>query len=201
VKGGRVLLAEGERLVLELRSHWYRLIGPALVLVATSGTGSFLAATVPESDARVTLRWIIGATCAALVLRWSVWPFLVWYANSYMLTTRRLIIREGVMARRGHDIPLVRITDASFTRTLLQRMLGCGRLTISTSGSTAGQRGNVVIDDVPLIEDVQRAIQGLVSGAPRPVAADPPDPPWADPPAWPDQARPQTRPDEPRRVS
>jgi uncharacterized membrane protein YdbT with pleckstrin-like domain len=164
VKGGRVLLAEGERLAVELRSHWYTLVGPALVLVATSGLGSYLAATVPESDARATLRWIIGATCAGIVLRWSVWPFLVWYANSYLLTTRRLIIREGVLARRGHDIPLARITDASFTRSLLQRILGCGRLTIST----AGQRGSVVIDDVPLVEEVQRAIQGLVSGAPRP---------------------------------
>ena len=173
MKGGRVLLADGERLALELRSHWYTLIGPALVLVTTSGTGSFLAATVPDSDAQTTLRWIIAATCAALVLRWSVWPFLVWYANSYLLTTRRLIIREGVMARRGHDIPLARITDASFTRSLLQRMLGCGRLTINT----AGQRGSVVIDDVPLVEDVQRAIQSLVSGAPRPA----PPPSFGDP--------------------
>lgn len=189
MKGGRVLLAEGERLALELRSHWYTLIGPALVLVATSGIGSYLAATVPASDARVTLRWIIGTTCGAIVLRWSVWPFLVWYANSYLLTTRRLIIREGVMAKRGHDIPLVRITDVSYTRTLLQRMLGCGRLTIST----AGQRGAVVIDDVPLIEDVQKAIQGLVAGAPRPPDPGPPHPGPPDA-AWPAPAWPETRP-------
>jgi membrane protein YdbS with pleckstrin-like domain len=159
---GRVLLADGERLAIELRSHWYRLLGPVLVLFVTTGAASYLAATVPESEARPTLRWIIAGTAAVIVLRWSVWPYLVWYAHSYLLTTRRFIIREGVLARRGHDIPLGRIVEASFSRTLLQRMLGCGRLEIQT----AGQRGLVVIDDVPLVEDVQRAIYGLVAAAP-----------------------------------
>lgn len=160
---GRVLLAEGERLAIEVRRHWYRLVGPVLVLLATTGAASYLAATLPEAEVRPTLRWIIAGTAAAVVLRWSVWPYLVWYANSYVLTTRRLIVREGVLARRGHDIALGRIIEASFSRTLLQRMLGCGRLVIST----AGQRGTVVIDDVPMVEEVQAVLHSLVETAPR----------------------------------
>lgn len=169
---GRVLLVEGERMALEVRRHWYRLVLPVLVLLVTTAGASYLAATLPDSDVRPTLRWIVAGTAAAVVLRWSVWPYLVWYADSYLLTTRRLIIREGVLARRGHDIPLGRIVEVSFSRTLPQRVLGCGRLVITT----AGQRGTVVIDDVPLVEEVQGAIHGLVEAAPRPAPASAPQP-------------------------
>lgn len=159
----RVQFAEGETLALELRGHWYTLTAPVLVLLLTCGVGSFLAATVPDSDARATLRVIIAVTGTALVLRWSVWPFLVWYAHSFLLTTRRLVVREGVMARRGHDVALDGITDASYTRSLLQRMVGCGRLSISVGG----RPGVVVLDDVPLVAEVREALAALAADARR----------------------------------
>ncbi len=157
----RIALLEGENRVFELRAHGYTLAWPAFLLVFTVGVGAFLAGTVPDSDARTTLRLIIAATAGAIVLRWSVWPFLSWYGHSYVLTDRRLIVREGVLARRGIDVPLVRVIGSSATRTVLQRMFRCGRLTIST----AGQYGDVVLEDAPMVAEVQRVIAGTVSAA------------------------------------
>ena len=92
------LLSEGEHLVFELRTHGKALIGPAVLLVGGCATASFLASTIPAGPAQVPLRLIIAAVALAVVVRWAVWPFLRWYTTTYVLTTCRLVIRQGVLS-------------------------------------------------------------------------------------------------------
>jgi uncharacterized membrane protein YdbT with pleckstrin-like domain len=165
----RIPLLEGEGLVFELREHWSQLVWPAFILVVTTGIGTFLAGTVPDSGARTTLRLIIAATSGAIILRWSVWPFLSWYGRSWVLTTRRLIVREGVLSRKGLDIPLARVITSSFSRTLLQRMMRSGRLTIAT----AGQYGDLTIDNAPMVAEVQKVITAAVANSTQPAVRPP----------------------------
>lgn len=170
----RIPLLDGEGLVFELREHWSALVWPSFILVVTTGIGSFLAGTVPDNGARTTLRLIIAGSCAAIILRWSVWPFLAWYGRSWVLTTRRLILREGVLSRKGIDVPLTRVIGNTATRTVLQRMFRSGRLTIST----AGPHGDLVIENAPMVAAVSQVLSDAVahSGpAPRvPPVADAP---------------------------
>ncbi len=168
-KRERIPLLEGEGMVFELREHWFTLIWPAVLLVVTTGIGAFLAGTVPDTGARTTLRLIIAGTAAAIVLRWSVWPFLSWYGHSWVLTTRRLIVRHGVLSRKGIDVPLVRVIGSSATRTLLQRLFRSGRLTIST----AGQHGDLVIENAPMLAEVQKVVAAAVANS-GPAAMRPP---------------------------
>lgn len=155
----RIPLLEGEGLVFELREHWSALVWPSFLLIATTGIGSFLAGTVPDNGARTTLRLIIAASSAAIILRWSVWPFLAWYGRSWVLTTRRLIVREGVLSRKGIDVPLIRVIGNTATRTLLQRILRSGRLTIST----AGPHGDLVIENAPMVAQVSQVLSDAVA--------------------------------------
>lgn len=165
----RIPLLEGEGLVFELREHWFTLIWPAVLLVVTTAIGAFLAGTVPDSGARTTLRLIITATAAAIILRWSVWPFLSWYGHSWVLTTRRLIVRHGVLSRKGVDVPLARVIGTSATRTLLQRIFRSGRLTIST----AGQHGDLVVHNTPMLAEVQKVIASAVANSVQPAVRPP----------------------------
>jgi uncharacterized membrane protein YdbT with pleckstrin-like domain len=163
----RGMLLEGEAVALELRRHSYTLAGPMLILLLSCGVGSFLVATVPESGARTGLRVVIAAGVAIVALRWAVWPFGVWYANSYLLTDHRLIRRDGIFGR-GLDVALGRVLDVSLTRTVLQRLFGAGRLTVSyVDGSAPGSRAVLVMDHVPVVRDVQRVLVALVGTAPR----------------------------------
>ncbi len=62
------------------------------------------------------------------------------------------------MARSGRDVPLSRINDVAFEHSgLLSRILGCGTLTVES----AGERGQIVLRDVPNVEVVQREIYRL----------------------------------------
>jgi uncharacterized membrane protein YdbT with pleckstrin-like domain len=151
------LLADDERLVLVLRSHVKALFAPLLVLLLVLAAAGGLLYVVPPGDARPWLQVAIVAAAAFVLLRWVVWPFVVWRATIHVITTRRLILRSGVFHRKGHDMPLTRINDVSFQHTLWERMLGCGTLVVES----AGERGQLTLSDIPKVELVQRTLYRL----------------------------------------
>jgi uncharacterized membrane protein YdbT with pleckstrin-like domain len=100
----------------------------------------------------------VAAVAVLVVLRWVVWPFLEWVTTSYVVTDRRLITRFGVIARTGRDMPLSRVNDVTFEHSsILERVLGCGTLVVES----AGERGQLVLRDVPRVEEVQRDVYRL----------------------------------------
>lgn len=152
------LLGDGERVEMALRPHWKELVGPALLLLVVSPVATYTATAVPESGAQFWLRLAIGLLGALIVLRWVVWPFLRWLTTSYVVTDRRLITRSGIVARHGRDMPLSRINDVTFGHSgILERILGCGTLVVES----AGERGQLVLRDVPQVEEVQRDVYRL----------------------------------------
>jgi uncharacterized membrane protein YdbT with pleckstrin-like domain len=166
------LLGEDEDLVLVLRPHVKRLVGPVFVLLVVTPLASFLAGLIPDGSVQAWLRGAVALAALLIVLRWTVWPFLVWWNTVYAVTSRRLVMRHGVFSRSGHDMPLIRLNDVSFSHNMIERMLGCGTLVVES----AGERGQVVFADVPRVEQVQRTLyrlsddarQNLTGGGARP---------------------------------
>ncbi|HSF25920.1 MAG TPA: PH domain-containing protein [Actinomycetes bacterium] len=151
------LLSDDERLVLVLRPHWKEIIPAALVLLVTAPAASFLAAITPEGGAQGWLRLAVLVLAVLVLLRWSLWPFLTWLTTTYGVTSERIITREGVIARQGHDMPLSRVNDVSFSHSAVERVLRCGTLVVESGG----ERGQLVLRDVPRVERVQREIYRL----------------------------------------
>ena len=151
------LLNEGEHVVLSTRTHVKALALPALVLLVVLGAAGYLS-TLPGGAHAGTWRLVIWAFAVALLLAFAVWPFLGWLASTYTVTNRRLITRTGVLTRTGHDIPLNRISDVSYERDLIDRMLGCGTLVVSD----ASELGRVALPDVPRVEQRERQLSDLL---------------------------------------
>lgn len=150
-------LGDGEEVRLDLHPHWHQLVVPVATLVVTAGLASYLFFVVPHGSLRQPLRWLILAVAVVVVGWWVVRPWLRWLTTRYVVTTRRVMIRQGPVRRRGRDIPLSRINDVSFDCTLLERLLRCGTLTIES----AGEHGQIALGDVPGVEDVQHIIYEL----------------------------------------
>ncbi|HET9655048.1 MAG TPA: PH domain-containing protein [Kineosporiaceae bacterium] len=155
------LLADDETLVLSLRPHVKVLFGPVLVLLLVTPVAVVLVGVMPDGFAQLWLRWAVVVVAALILLRWTVWPFVVWWNTVYAVTTRRLVIREGVFAREGHDMPLTRLNDVSFAHGFWDRLLGCGKLVIES----AGEHGQIELADIPRIEQVQRTLYRLSDDA------------------------------------
>jgi uncharacterized membrane protein YdbT with pleckstrin-like domain len=151
------LLGDDEELVLHLRPHIKVLFWPALVLLVVAPTAALLAGFVPDGFGQFWLRVAIAVVASVILLRWTAWPFIVWWNRIYVITTDRLVIREGVFSRSGHDMPLIRLNDVSFDHNFWERLLGCGTLVVES----AGERGQILMEDIPQVERVQRTLYKL----------------------------------------
>jgi uncharacterized membrane protein YdbT with pleckstrin-like domain len=152
------LLGDGEEVVMAMRPHWKEMVGPAVVLVIVCPVATYLAAIVPDGSAQTWGRLAIVLVATLVILRWCAWPFLKWLTTSYVVTDRRIITRVGVIARLGRDMPISRVNDVTFEHSgILERILGCGTLIVES----AGERGQLVLRDVPHVEEVQRDVYRL----------------------------------------
>jgi uncharacterized membrane protein YdbT with pleckstrin-like domain len=154
------VLDDGEAVVRNLRPHWRRVVIPIALLPIVVGLTSYGWFTLPSGSARQILRYVILAVALIILLRWTVRPLLFWLTTRYVVTNRRVLMRNGVLSRTGRDVPLTRVNDVSFSRTVVERCFGSGTLVIES----AGDRGQVILKDVPEVEGVQRDIYRLVEG-------------------------------------
>ena len=148
------LLNEGETIVVSTRTHPKALILPILALVVLLAIGVVVQRWIDQEVVTLVAWALVAVGVVWFVLR----PFLIWLTATYAITTRRLITRHGVITRRGHDIPLSRISDVAYEKDLLDRLLGCGTLIISD----ASTHGQVALPDIPRIEKVQRDLSDLL---------------------------------------
>lgn len=148
------ILNEGEQLVLSTRTHSKALIIPALLLLVILA----LAVLADKTFVGGTFSWGLWGIAALLALWFGAKPFLEWMTSTYTMTDRRLITRTGIITRRGHDIPLTRISDVAYERDLIDRMLGCGTLIVSD----ASTNGRVLLHDIPDVEEAQRRLNELL---------------------------------------
>ena len=152
------LLAGDEEVVRHLHPHWLTLVRPVLVLLLVVGGTSYAAALVPAGPAQGTARAVLAALALAVLAVAVLRPVLRWRTTHYVLTTHRVLLREGVLARRGRDIALSRIADVSYRQTLGQRLVSSGTLTIETAGDGAP----TVLERVPDSDEVQQLLVALV---------------------------------------
>ena len=151
------LLAEDEEVIDRLHPHWKMLFWPVVIFLVVLGAAAFGAAQTDSA----AVRYAIVAAVALIVLVFTLLPFLRWRTTHFVVTTHRVLIRKGILSRSGRDVPLSRINDVSFEHSFFERLLGCGTLIVES----AGERGQVVLDDVPHVERVQGQIYQLMEDA------------------------------------
>jgi uncharacterized membrane protein YdbT with pleckstrin-like domain len=151
-------LSEGEQRVLLLHPHWKMLLWPTLILVVVAAAALVLLAVIPAGRLATGERIGIGAVALIVLFAWSVVPYLRWRTTTYELTTRRLRLRSGILSRSGRDFPLTRISDVSFSKGPVDRLLGCGRLVVESPG----EHGQLVLTEIPRVAYVQSTLFQLV---------------------------------------
>lgn len=153
------LLSDGETIQFELRPHWRGLIVPAVVLIALAFAGVWLWNTVAAWDNAIgTLaRYAIPIAAVIILVVWVITPFLQWISSQYVFTDRRIIVRSGVLAKRGRDMPLSKVNNVTFEVPVLGRILNYGELQIES----ASDNSSLDIKDVPNVEEIQREVYRL----------------------------------------
>jgi membrane protein YdbS with pleckstrin-like domain len=186
------LLADDEKVVAHLHPHWITLV-PAvawfLVICAAAGGGIALIHNQHGTTHTILLLLIIVVGLA--LIGWlAAGPAITWRSSHYVFTTHRVLIRRGVLHHEGRDISLQRISDVGFSRTLWDRIVGAGTLTIES----ASEHGQETLVNVPHSDRVQQMLNRLIEedhdrrayGGPRGQQGQPPGyqapPPGYQPP-------------------
>jgi membrane protein YdbS with pleckstrin-like domain len=179
------LLVPGEELELDLRPHPIALLLPALATV-----GIVIAWILGVKWWDGTINLVIFAAGVVLLLVFPVRHLLNWLTSHFVVTTTRVIHRQGLIAKRSIEIPLDKINDIRFDQGIFDRMVGAGDLTIRS----ASEDGPTTFEDVRHPEEVQKTIYGAserkqqnlfhpsspgAPAAPAPVAPGPSTPPLA----------------------
>lgn len=148
--------APAERVVARLRSNGRALFWPTLLLFAICGATGYFAGTLPEKWQNTAFLVFM----AALVFLLWLLPLLVWLAQRYTITTRRVIVRTGFFVRTRQEILHSRGYEVSVRKGWLQSMLGSGDVRISV-----GQGQPIVLRDVPSATLVGQTLHDLVEQA------------------------------------
>ncbi|MFY9806346.1 MAG: PH domain-containing protein [Pseudonocardiaceae bacterium] len=144
------LLLDDEQVVVHKHPHWKMLVVPVLALLIIVGLGSYIAALIAGQSWQF-YGWIGLAVLGGIAVLWStVAPLLRWRTTHFVLTTRRVLVREGVLTRSGIDISTNRINTVQSRSSFLDRMLGCGTLIIESASDEP-----LEFDDLPQVERVR----------------------------------------------
>jgi uncharacterized membrane protein YdbT with pleckstrin-like domain len=149
----RKLLHEDEEVILDLRPHWSYFLIHGLVLLAA--VVAFVAVAVSISNDAVS--WVVGVVVLIALLR-LVQRYAAWTTTEFVVTSDRIILRAGIVAKKGMEIPLDRVNTVFFSQKLRERLFGFGDLIIES----AGERGQEVINNVAHPEEVQSVIHAAM---------------------------------------
>jgi uncharacterized membrane protein YdbT with pleckstrin-like domain len=152
------LLGDDEEVVQHLHPHWLTVFWPVVRFLLIVGAASFAMAVIPVGPQQGLLRMLVLALAVLLLLTVVAVPLLRWRTTHYVITTHRLLFREGILARRGRDLGLSRITDVSYTQTLWERIINSGTLCIES----AGDGGATVLRQIPDSDGIQQLLNHMV---------------------------------------
>ena len=146
-----------ERRVIRVRMHW------AVMAKDLTLTGLFLLLMVviqtylPSSVLVDNLTFYLAL---ASVLRFTV-KTILWWIERIVITDKRVMLAEGIITHKVGMMPLSKVTDLTFERSLNGRMLGYGTIVVESAGQIQALNR---IDFVPRPEEIYEALSELVFG-------------------------------------
>ncbi|HET7799004.1 MAG TPA: PH domain-containing protein [Humibacillus xanthopallidus] len=168
------ILLPGERLVTAVRSHWVSIAEPIVSMFLGLAVAVWVDSNVTRGTQAVgTIVWL---GFIFLVLR-MLWRLVDWHHSWFVATDKRLLLRYGIITHKVAMMPLIKVTDMSYVRSIPGQFLGYGRFVLESAGQDQALRE---IKWVPQPDETYRAICAEIFHI-APPAGEPVDGDDADP--------------------
>jgi uncharacterized membrane protein YdbT with pleckstrin-like domain len=146
----------GEKVVLDLRPHWWFFAPQAAALAGAVVLGVLALAFFAD----VPLVSILTAGLIITVLVWFVARYLVWQTTNFVITSDRLVTRSGVFSRQGIEIPLERVNTVFFRQSFFERLIGSGELVVESAGELGQQKFSNIKQPLNIQNEIYRQMEG-----------------------------------------
>ncbi|GAB3670896.1 PH domain-containing protein [Saccharopolyspora tripterygii] len=152
-------LLDSERRVIRVRRHWASLVWDLFEAAGLLVGLVLVSYLLPPSSSWLfqNILWYAGL----VVLIRFTYQVLDWYVERIVVTDKRFLITTGIFTTNVAMMPVTKVTDLTFHRSLMGRMFGYGTLIVESAGQIQALNR---IEYVPNPTEVEDAISGLVFG-------------------------------------
>lgn len=167
-------LLPGEQMIVVSRPHARMLFGSAMMVILLPTVVGLLSAwlsRVPWTGAAAG--WQAPASIALLVLAalllllFPVRRYFQWLSTKIILTSRRIVVRQGVLARKHRDVPLSMLRTLSARQGLFQRISHSGNISL-----TSGMDETMIVREVPEVMVFKSLVLDAIAELPYAVLGD-----------------------------
>ena len=146
--------------MVDVRQHWGVIALPVLYTLG----GLFVTMWV---DARIRVDGGVFARVLWLLwfvlLGWLVFQVAQWRHDRFIATDKRLLLNYGLFTQKVAMMPLIKVTDMSYQRSVPGRIFGYGRFVLESAGQDQALRQ---VDWVPHPDVTYRIICTEIFGVP-----------------------------------
>ena len=145
-----------ERQVITVHQHPAVLIMPILEVLVGLAIAGWLSNAVAHGNG------------AALLVIWILWALLLlrllakvyeWVKTYFVVTSQRMLLSTGVVTHKVNMMPLTKVTDMTFRRSAMGRLLGYGEFIVESAGQNQALR---IVDHLPYPEQLYLEVCGLI---------------------------------------
>lgn len=130
-------LLDDETPVVVTRQHWAKLAEPfGTALVVLIVVGALTTTLQGEATVLTPALWIGWL----VVLGRAMWRLLEWSNEWFVATDRRMLLVYGFITQRVAMMPLGKVTDMNYGRSVLGRLFGYGRFVLESAGQDQALR-------------------------------------------------------------
>jgi membrane protein YdbS with pleckstrin-like domain len=152
----RKFLNEDEELLAEMRPHWIFLFGPLFTSIGVWVVIIAIVIVWQNPPGWTNYPFLILALIPGL---WLLGRFVRWRSYTIAITSTRILVRQGIMGRDTVQLRLQRITEVNVRQTIIERVLGTGRVIIDVQG----EDDSLTLEMVRKPVVVQRVINSLIN--------------------------------------
>ena len=109
----------------------------------------------PDNGTALLIIWFLWG----LLLVWLAVKVVDWSLNYFVVTSQRLLLAQGFIVRKVNMMPLAKVTDMSFQRTVVGQILGYGEFIVESAGQDQALRN---IRFLPHPEQLYLEVCGLI---------------------------------------
>jgi membrane protein YdbS with pleckstrin-like domain len=145
-----------ERQVITVHQHPAVLIRPVFeVLVGLAIAGWLTTVFARSNGIAVLVIWILWA----IVFLRLVIKVIEWGETYFVVTSQRFLLATGLITRQVKMMPLAKVTDMSFQRSPMGRLLGYGEFILESAGQNQALDR---VDHLPYPEQLYLEVCGLI---------------------------------------
>lgn len=154
-------LLDGEHIVVAMHQHWAKVAEPVASAVAALVVVAWVDTALPRGAGLLAdLAWWAWFA----VLGRTLWRLANWKHDWFIATDKRLLLTYGLVTNKVAMMPLLKVTDMSYSRSVIGRVVGYGQFIMESAGQDQALKR---VSYVPHPDRTYRAICAELFGVER----------------------------------